>query len=57
MTMLDPFYYKYGKGLTSALALVSLFTDLVWVPATLLGLGMSFFAFHMYMYKHQQLYC
>ncbi|XP_074531887.1 high-affinity choline transporter 1-like [Halichoeres trimaculatus] len=38
-TMLDPFYMKYGKGLTSGLALVSLFTDIVWVPATLLGLG------------------
>ncbi|CAJ1066842.1 high-affinity choline transporter 1-like [Xyrichtys novacula] len=39
VTMLDPFKMKYGKVLTAALSLFSLFTDVIWVPSTLLGLG------------------
>lgn len=39
MTMLDPFHVKYGKVITTALSLVSLFLDVVWVPTTLTGLG------------------
>ncbi|XP_068183835.1 high-affinity choline transporter 1-like, partial [Antennarius striatus] len=39
MTMLDPFHFKYGKEITSVLSLASLFTDLTWVPATLISLG------------------
>ncbi|CAJ1066843.1 high-affinity choline transporter 1-like [Xyrichtys novacula] len=38
-TMLDPFKMKYGKVLTAALGLVSLISDVTWVPTTLLGLG------------------
>lgn len=39
MTMLDPFHLKYGKAITTALSLVSLFLDVIWVPTTLTGLG------------------
>ncbi|XP_068597252.1 high-affinity choline transporter 1-like [Brachionichthys hirsutus] len=39
VTMLDPFHYKYGKEITAVLSLASLFTDLTWVPSTLIGLG------------------
>ncbi|KAM9847988.1 high-affinity choline transporter 1-like [Aulostomus maculatus] len=39
VTMMDPFHVKYGKVLTGFLCLVSLFLDVVWVPATLIGLG------------------
>ncbi|XP_041804062.1 high-affinity choline transporter 1-like [Chelmon rostratus] len=39
MTMLDPFYIKYGKVLTAGLSLASLIIDLVWLPTSLLGLG------------------
>ncbi|XP_076599735.1 high-affinity choline transporter 1-like [Chaetodon auriga] len=39
VTMLDPFHIKYGKVLTTGLSLVSLIIDVVWVPATLIGLG------------------
>ena len=40
MTMLDPFYVKYGKLLTAGLSLMSIFMDLFWFPTTLIGLGM-----------------
>ncbi|XP_076598399.1 high-affinity choline transporter 1-like isoform X1 [Chaetodon auriga] len=39
VTMMDPFHIKYGKVLTTGLSLASLITDVVWVSATLLGLG------------------
>ncbi|XP_068597901.1 high-affinity choline transporter 1-like [Brachionichthys hirsutus] len=39
VTMLDPFHYKYGKEITAVLSLASLFTDLTWVPGTLISLG------------------
>ncbi len=40
VTMLEPFQMKYGKTLAAGLSLASLTIDLVWVPATLTGLGM-----------------
>ncbi|XP_061915390.1 high affinity choline transporter 1-like [Entelurus aequoreus] len=39
VTMLDPFMLKYGKVLTGALSVTSLFLDVFWVPATLIGLA------------------
>ncbi|XP_069565397.1 high-affinity choline transporter 1-like [Brachyistius frenatus] len=39
MTMLDPFQVKYGKVVTASLSLVSMCTDAIWVPTTLIGLG------------------
>ncbi|XP_037639121.1 high-affinity choline transporter 1-like isoform X1 [Sebastes umbrosus] len=39
MTMLDPFHAKYGKVLTAGLCLASVSLDVLWVPATLIGLG------------------
>lgn len=39
MTMLDPFYDKYGKVITAGLSLVSLSIDVIWVATTLTGLG------------------
>uniref|UniRef100_UPI0037E9273E high-affinity choline transporter 1-like n=1 Tax=Semicossyphus pulcher TaxID=241346 RepID=UPI0037E9273E len=39
VTMLDPFLIKYGKVLTAGMCLASLIVDLVWVAATLIGLG------------------
>lgn len=39
MTVLDPFNAKYGKAITTALSVVSLFLDVIWVPTTLTGLG------------------
>ncbi|XP_076599685.1 high-affinity choline transporter 1-like [Chaetodon auriga] len=39
VTMMDPYHIKYGKVLTTGLSLVSLITDVVWVPSTLLSLG------------------
>lgn len=41
MTMMDPFYDKYGKVLAAALSVFSVFVDLMWVPTTLTGLGTS----------------
>ncbi|XP_074503163.1 high-affinity choline transporter 1-like isoform X2 [Sebastes fasciatus] len=39
VTMLDPFHAKYGKVLTAGLCLASVSLDVLWVPATLIGLG------------------
>ncbi|XP_041803696.1 high-affinity choline transporter 1-like isoform X1 [Chelmon rostratus] len=39
VTMLDPFHVKYGRLLTAGLSLASLIMDVVWLPATLIGLG------------------
>ncbi|XP_061823548.1 high-affinity choline transporter 1-like [Nerophis lumbriciformis] len=41
VTMLDPFMLKYGKVLTGALSVTSLFLDVFWVPSTLIGLGVT----------------
>ncbi|XP_076017945.1 high-affinity choline transporter 1-like [Genypterus blacodes] len=41
VTMMDPFTIKYGKGLTALLSLGSLAQDITWVPATLMGLGVT----------------
>lgn len=40
MTILDPFHVKYGKAITAALSLASLFLDVIAVATTLNGLGM-----------------
>lgn len=37
--MMDPFYAKYGRGLTAGLSVAPLFVDMVWVPNALIGLG------------------
>ncbi|CAL8270991.1 unnamed protein product [Lota lota] len=39
VTMLDPFYIKYGKGVACLFTIISLIADLIWVPATLISLG------------------
>ncbi|CAN9500225.1 unnamed protein product [Ophioblennius macclurei] len=39
MTMLDPFQEKYGKIPTAGLSLASVLLDVIWVTATLIGLG------------------
>lgn len=39
MTMLDPFHAKYGKAITTAMSVASLFLDVIWVPTSLTGLG------------------
>ncbi|KAJ3609036.1 hypothetical protein NHX12_023563 [Muraenolepis orangiensis] len=39
VTMLDPFYIKYGKGVGCLLTIISLMADLIWIPTTLLSLG------------------
>nr|XP_057907346.1 high-affinity choline transporter 1-like [Doryrhamphus excisus] len=41
VTMMDPFQHKYGKVLTGALCVMSLFLDVVWIPTTLIGLGVT----------------
>lgn len=40
VTVLDPFQVKYGKTLTAALSLITMLIDVMWVPASLSGLGM-----------------
>ncbi|XP_068597571.1 high-affinity choline transporter 1-like [Brachionichthys hirsutus] len=39
VTMMDPFYTKYGNGIATVLSLVSLLIEVVTFPATLMGLG------------------
>uniref|UniRef100_A0A8C6SRL2 Uncharacterized protein n=1 Tax=Neogobius melanostomus TaxID=47308 RepID=A0A8C6SRL2_9GOBI len=39
VTMMDPFYRKYGKGFTAVMCLASLFLDVLWMATTLIGLG------------------
>lgn len=48
VTMLDPFHIKYGKALAAALSLVSVVIDLVWFPATLIGLGRFHYVCNLY---------
>ncbi|XP_068183762.1 high-affinity choline transporter 1-like [Antennarius striatus] len=39
VTMLDLFYFKYGRVVAVGLSLMSVLTDVTWVPGTLIGLG------------------
>ncbi|XP_068597079.1 high-affinity choline transporter 1-like [Brachionichthys hirsutus] len=39
MTMMDSFHIKYGKVVTAGICLISLLIDLIWLPASLTGLG------------------
>ncbi|XP_068597617.1 high-affinity choline transporter 1-like [Brachionichthys hirsutus] len=39
MTMMDSFHIKYGKKITAGMCLISLLIDLIWLPASLTGLG------------------
>ncbi|XP_024916793.1 high-affinity choline transporter 1-like isoform X2 [Cynoglossus semilaevis] len=39
VTMMDPFYEKYGKVLAAGLSMISVMQDILWLPATLVGLG------------------
>lgn len=39
ITMMDPFQIKYGNLLSGAMVLPSIMMDILWVAATLLGLG------------------
>ncbi|XP_029962365.1 high affinity choline transporter 1-like [Salarias fasciatus] len=39
MTMLDPFHQKYGRIPAAGLSLASVLLDVIWVTATLIGLG------------------
>lgn len=39
MTMMDPFQIKYGKVISGVLSLGLLFSDIIWVTGTLIGLG------------------
>ncbi|XP_054479431.1 high-affinity choline transporter 1-like [Anoplopoma fimbria] len=39
VSMMDPFQRKYGKGLTAALAIIPVITEVVWIPALLISLG------------------
>nr|XP_057920491.1 high affinity choline transporter 1-like isoform X2 [Doryrhamphus excisus] len=41
VTMMDPFQRKYGKVLTGALCVASVAVDVLWVPTTLTGLGVT----------------
>ncbi|KAK0138541.1 High affinity choline transporter 1 [Merluccius polli] len=38
VTMLDPFHIKYGKGVACLFTVISLITDFIWVPTTLISL-------------------
>lgn len=39
MTMLDPFHAKYRKAIATAMSVIFLLLDVIWVPTTLTGLG------------------
>ncbi|XP_049426288.1 high-affinity choline transporter 1-like isoform X3 [Epinephelus fuscoguttatus] len=41
ITMMDPFQRKYGKTLTGLLAIVPFIGELMWVPVTLISLGVT----------------
>ncbi|XP_068184178.1 high affinity choline transporter 1-like isoform X2 [Antennarius striatus] len=41
VTMLDPFQFKYGKVITAGMSLISVGTDIFWMAATLMGLGIT----------------
>ncbi|XP_071320208.1 high-affinity choline transporter 1-like isoform X2 [Trachinotus anak] len=39
ISMMDPFQRKYGKALTAALAIISVITEIIWIPGLLISLG------------------
>lgn len=39
ISMMDPFKRKYGKGLTAALAVIPVMTEVIWIPGLLAALG------------------
>ncbi|GAA6224182.1 high-affinity choline transporter 1-like [Lates japonicus] len=41
VTMMDPFQRKYGKILTGFLAIVPFISEVMWVPVTLISLGVT----------------
>ncbi|KAM6957937.1 high-affinity choline transporter 1-like [Tautogolabrus adspersus] len=41
VTMMDPFQRKYGKTLTGFLAIVPFICEMMWVPVTLISLGVT----------------
>ncbi|XP_015244276.1 PREDICTED: high affinity choline transporter 1-like [Cyprinodon variegatus] len=41
ITMMDPFQKKYGKTLTGLLAVVPFVSEVMWVPVTLISLGVT----------------
>ncbi|XP_035533756.1 high-affinity choline transporter 1-like [Morone saxatilis] len=41
ITMMDPFQRKYGKTLTGLLAIVPFISEMMWVPVTLISLGVT----------------
>uniref|UniRef100_A0A3Q2P5C3 High affinity choline transporter 1-like n=1 Tax=Fundulus heteroclitus TaxID=8078 RepID=A0A3Q2P5C3_FUNHE len=41
ITMMDPFQEKYGKTLTGLLAVVPFISEVMWVPVTLISLGVT----------------
>ncbi|KAM4538275.1 high affinity choline transporter 1-like [Fundulus diaphanus] len=41
ITMMDPFQEKYGKKLTGLLAVVPFISEVMWVPVTLISLGVT----------------
>ncbi|XP_033938111.1 high-affinity choline transporter 1-like [Pseudochaenichthys georgianus] len=45
ITMMDPFQRKYGKTLTAVLAIIPFISELMWVPVTLISLGVTISVF------------
>ncbi|XP_041637361.1 high affinity choline transporter 1-like [Cheilinus undulatus] len=41
ITMMDPFQRKYGKTLTGFLSIVPFISEMMWVPVTLISLGVT----------------
>ncbi|XP_006792966.1 high-affinity choline transporter 1-like isoform X2 [Neolamprologus brichardi] len=41
ITMMDPFQRKYGKTLTGLLAIIPFISEVMWVPVTLISLGVT----------------
>ncbi|XP_034533905.1 high-affinity choline transporter 1-like [Notolabrus celidotus] len=41
VTMMDPFQRKYGKTLTAFLAIIPFISEMMWVPVTLISLGVT----------------
>ncbi|CAJ1087406.1 high-affinity choline transporter 1-like [Xyrichtys novacula] len=41
VTMMDPFQIKYGKTLTGFLAIIPFVSEMMWVPVTLISLGVT----------------
>lgn len=45
ITMMDPFQRKYGKTLTGLLAIIPFISEVMWVPVTLISLGVTLSVF------------